>query len=658
MLKSKINIFNRENNNKIVKVEMRKIMLFVTVSLGISMTSCDESSINNIEKNKVINDSELAFNEAPEWSQNAIWYQIFVERFRNGDKNNDPTLKDIKSSYPNKFPENWKITPWEHQWYKLNSWEKEFYGDDFYTAIQSRRYGGDLQGVLDKLDYLQELGITAIYFNPLNDAPSMHKFDATNYTHIDHTFGPDPEGDLEIMKNEDPLDPSTWKWTSADKLFLKVIEEAHKRNIKVVLDYSWNHTGIEHQFWKDILKNQEKSRFKDFYMIKSFDNPETVENEFEYEGWAGVAGMPELKKVNVVNRVHGHPYEGNIHPKVKEYIFNVSKRWLDPMNNGDFSKGLDGYRLDVADQIPMGFWRDYRKFVRSVNPETYLIGEIWWASWPDTLMDPKPYTKGDIFDAVMHYQFYKPARRFFANTSGGYSPSEYVKEIENVFAGYKPYTKRAMMNMSSSHDAPRLSTSFYNKNTYKYKVKQSDDKNYKINRPNELTWKEVKQFLVHQFTFIGSPQIWQGDEMGMWGGDDPDDRKPLIWDDYSFENEKIDAFGTEYPSDEVKLDKPLLEFYKKLITIRKNNSALIYGDINYEKIDDENNIFAYSRNFEGNTVIVIFNMSTNIRNLDLKVEKSGLYIDLISNNKFNVSTETLTLSLEGKSSLILKLVEK
>lgn len=620
------------------------------------MVGCDESSVENDKKGE--NSIKLlALDKSPEWSQNAIWYQIFVERFRNGDEQNDPKLDDIRSSYPNKFPENWQVTPWQHQWYKLNDWEVEFYGNDFYTAVQSRRYGGDLQGVLDKLDYLTDLGITAIYFNPLNDAPSMHKFDATNYVHIDHTFGPDPEGDLEIMANEDPLDPSTWQWTSADKLFLKIIEEAHKRGIRIVLDYSWNHTGVEHPFWKDILKNQEKSVYKDLYMINSFDDPDTPENEFSYDGWAGVAGLPELKKVDVVNRKHGLPYEGNIHPVVKEYIFNVSKRWLDPMGNGDFSKGLDGYRLDVADQIPMGFWREYRKFVRSVNPETYLIGEIWWENWPDIMMDPRPYTSGDVFDAVMHYHFYKPARRLFSGANGRYLPSEYIKEQEKVFSGYEEYTIRSMMNMSSSHDAPRLSTSFYNKNQYKYQAKQSDNKNYKINRPDEDTWKELKQFLVHQYTFVGSPQIWQGDEMGMWGGDDPDDRKPLIWDDYIFEDEDRDAFGNEYSIDEVKLDNELLLFYKKLISIRKSNKELVYGDVDYFLADDYKNVLAYKRSFESNVVYVLFNLSNEAKDIEVEVEKEGVYIDLISGKKVHQKNGTLTISLEEKSSLIVKLAQ-
>ena len=186
-----------------------------------------------------IEKSNLA--SVPEWSKNAIWYQIFVERFRNGDTTNDPTPSDLKGSYPGEIPEGWKITPWSHDWYAHESWLDSVKSKGFYSKIQARRYGGDLQGVLDKLDYLQDLGITAIYFNPLNDSPSLHKYDARNYAHIDHNFGPDPKSDVALMNSETPLDPATWKWTSADKLFLKIVEECHKRGIKVIMDYSWNH---------------------------------------------------------------------------------------------------------------------------------------------------------------------------------------------------------------------------------------------------------------------------------------------------------------------------------------------------------------------------------------------------------------------------------
>lgn len=239
-----------------------------------------------------------------------------------------------------------------------------------------RRYGGDLQGLINRLDYLQDLGVTALYINPINNSPSLHKYDPSSYHHVDVTFGPDPEGDIALMATEDPADPATWKWTAADRLFLELIRMAKERNLKIILDYSWNHTGTEFWAWKDILKHQGASAYKDWFMIRSFDDPATPENEFEYDGWAGVKSMPELKKIDVVNRRHGHPYEGNLQEEVKRHVFAVTQRWLAP--DGDTSKGIAGYRLDVADQLPMGFWRDYRMFVRSVQPNALLMGEIWW----------------------------------------------------------------------------------------------------------------------------------------------------------------------------------------------------------------------------------------------------------------------------------------
>lgn len=205
--------------------------------------SCQPKKNENLNNTTLDNKATLAFDQPPEWAKTAIWYQIFVERFQNGDPNNDPTLQNIKGSWPHKKPASWEISNWTSDWYQQTDWEKET-GKDFYTTVQMRRYGGDLQGVLNQLDYLQSLGINALYFNPLNDSPSLHKYDARSYHHIDVNFGPDPEGDLQIIASETPNDPNTWKWTSADKLFLKVIEEAHKRNIKIVLDYSWNHTGF------------------------------------------------------------------------------------------------------------------------------------------------------------------------------------------------------------------------------------------------------------------------------------------------------------------------------------------------------------------------------------------------------------------------------
>ncbi len=567
---------------------------FLYTFFALLTASCQPNKKESLKNTPPNKKETLAFDQPPEWAKTAVWYQIFVERFRNGDAKNDPTLETVKGSWPHKKPKNWQIFNWTSDWYQQTEWEKES-GKDFYTTVQMRRYGGDLQGVLDHLDYIQSLGVNALYFNPLNDSPSLHKYDARNYHHIDINFGPDPKGDAEIIASEDPNDKDTWKWTSADKLFLKVIEEAHKRGMKVVLDYSWNHTGSEFWAWRDIKQNQEKSIYKDWYLIDSFKTDST---DFQYRGWANVKELPELTKTNVENRKHGHPYDGNIPDPIKNHIFAVSKRWLAP--DGDLSKGIDGYRLDVADQVPMDFWRDYRKFVRSINPETLLVGEIWWEEWPDKLMDPRPYL-GDIFDIVMHYQQYVPAREFFAKAYGYGGAEKFKSSIEKTQNGISDNVLQSMMAMSASHDAPRLLTSFYNKNN-QYKV---INKNYKKGKPDEETYERVQLYLAHQYTFVGAPQIWNGDEMGMWGSDDPDCRKPLWWNDMVFDKETdLENKKTLY---DVGFNQNLHDFYRKLIQIRNENPVLATG--NLEFLIAEGDLLTYKRFDSENEIIILFNNS-------------------------------------------------
>ncbi len=579
-------------------------------------------------------------NLPPSWAKNQIWYQIFVERFNNGDTTNDPTPKNIFSS--SNFvpvPDNWSITPWTSNWYKPDLWADSIKGD-FYSNLQYRRYGGDLQGVIDKIDYLKELGITAIYFNPLNDAPSLHKFDARNWRHIDVNFGPDPVGDNLIINNENPGDPTTWQWTSADKLFLKLVEKLHKNGIRVIVDYSWNHTGVEFWAMKDIVKNQQNSSYTDWYDIISFDDTATSQDEFTYHAWLDIQSLPEIKKVNITSkRQPGHPYEGNINDAAKAHIFEVTSRWLAP--DGDISKGIDGYRLDVADHIGLGFWRDYRTFVKSINPNAYLIGEIWWEAWPDKLMNPKPYLKGDAFDAVMYYQIYKPARYFFAKTDIKYDANQFKDSLLTLWSKISKPMQFAMMNTAATHDTPRLLSSFYNKGMYKVWAKPSEDTTYNTGKPDEETYKRVKLYLIHQFTIPGAPQIWNGDEMGMWGADDPDCRKPLWWQSLTFDDEYRNNFQPGKKTyDSVSFNKEHFEFYKKIIAIRKQNPVLATGDIKFIKAEGE--LLVYKRFDDKDVIIITFNLSDKVKEIFLPDGKP--YINLLDNTTYINSTRLLPLS--------------
>ncbi|MCB0648695.1 MAG: hypothetical protein KDC49_18625 [Saprospiraceae bacterium] len=555
----------------------------------------------------------LAFDESPQWAQEAIWYQIFVERFRNGNTANEPTPKYMQPGLFDTIPSDWKMQDWGSNWYGRAAWEEgsEF---PFYTTVQMRRYGGDLEGVKSQIAYLKDLGINAVYFNPLNDAPSLHKYDARSYHHIDINFGPDPEGDIKLIASEKPEQPETWVWTSADKLFLEVIDQMHKEGIRVVLDFSFNHTGRAFWAFEDILKNQQQSPFKDWFEIKEFDNLETKEIELDYDGWFGIKSLPELKKIRSSEKKFGNPFEGDIVDPVKQHIFAVCRRWMDPNGDGNFQDGIDGIRLDVAEHVPLGFWRSFRKEMRSINPEFYLIGECWWEEFPERLMDPSPWVQGDIFDAVMHYHWYKPARALFRNPEGEfYTLTSYRDHVKALWSKYKPSTARSMMNLNASHDSPRFWTSINNTNMYKLNAKPNDNAYYKTGAPDAEAIAMGKALLLHQFTFIGSPHIWNGDEMGMFGADDPDNRKPLWWKDITFEPETNHPASVEKYEITPGFNEELFNYYKSLIGLRKSEAGFSWGSIDF--IDEylEMGILAYVRSYENKTLLVMINPSKEER---------------------------------------------
>jgi cyclomaltodextrinase len=559
--------------------------------------------------------------EVPAWAADAIWYQIFVERFRNGDPSNDPTAHDIEGVTNQAAPRAWRPTPWTHDWYAQEAWAAAA-GKNFYGTVNFRRYGGDLQGVIDRLDYLQNLGVTALYLNPVNDAPSLHKYDARNYRHMDRNFGPDPRSDEARMAAETPWEPATWGWTAADSLFLVLVREVHRRGMRIIVDYSWNHTGITFWAWKDVLEHQRSSRFADWYEVERFDDPATPDtNEFAYRGWAGVPWLPEWKKIGrPEGETHG-AVEGNLVPGVKDLVFSVTRRWLDPNGDGDPADGVDGFRLDVADVVPLGFWRDYRRFVRSINPDAYLVGEVWWEQWPDKMYDPAPWLQGDVFDAVMNYRWYAPTRSFFAGAPPVLTASQYQAALDSVNRGIGAAERKAMMNLAASHDTPRFGTDVYNPGRYKYHDTPREDRAYKIDRPDERTRRIQQMILVQQFTFLGAPHIWNGDEVGMWGADDPDERKPMVWADLRYDDEIADPFGRPRLRDRVVPDTTLFRVYHDLIALRKQHLRLfVDGTLTWLLTDDARGLLAYDRVLGDQRAIVAFNASDEAHEVSLKAD--------------------------------------
>ena len=584
----------------------------------------------------------------PDWAKEVVWYQIFPERFCNGDESNDPTPLDMEGAWPYNIPENWHVHPWTSDWYKLQPWEEET-GHDFYWNAGVRRYGGDLQGVIDKLDYMQDLGITAIYLNPIFESPSLHKYDATMYHHIDNNFGPNPELDRKIWEQENPADPSTWQWTSADSLFLQLIKECHDRNIKIIIDGVFNHVGTTFWAFQDVIEKQENSYYKDWFVIKQWDNPLTLENEFDYECWAGARSLPEFREDD--NGLVEH---------VKNHVYAIVQRWMDPNQDGDPSDGIDGWRLDVAEKVNIKFWKEFRSWTKEINPEAYTTGELWWEDWQNNIMvNAAPWFESGAFDADMNYRFADAVKKWVIDVKNKISVQAFVDSLNSYMNDYPSENVYVLQNLMDSHDVDRLGSQIVNPdNWYDHKSNPGQNPDYNVRKPNneELV---IQKFIIGiQMTLPGAPMIYYGDECGMWGGDDPDCRKPMVWQDLVYEPEGSHPFNKPRPKDEVIFNQDLFDWYKKMISLRNENPVLSLGDLNFFLIDNENEILGYQRALDDDKIIIILNNKNESAEYELKLNKSLLDVenfeDLIDGSDYTNSNGIINLSLHPYQIMILR----
>lgn len=565
---------------------------FVSICFGIILIPLNGSPAHSTSYEKKLT-------SVPEWAKKAVWYQIFPERFRNGDSSNDPVPQDLAGSWPHEVARNWKISEWTGDWYELQPWEKEG-KTGFYFHCQQRRYGGDLQGVVDKLDYLKDLGITAIYFNPLFESPSLHKYDASSYHHIDNNFGPDPDGDRSIWWTENPADATTWKWTSADRLFVRLLEEAHRRGIKVIVDGVFNHVGLTFWAFEDVKDNQQGSPYKHWFIIKRWDNAETEENEFEYQGWNGVRELPELRE-DANGLVRGP----------REHIKAVVKRWMDPNGDGNPSDGIDGWRLDVAEKVDRNFWREFRTWAREINPEAYLVGEVWWEDWQnDVMYNAAPWLEGDVFDAVMNYRWAREAFRFFGGKETKITAGEFVRRLKALESDYRSESNLVMMNLYDSHDTDRIGSHLVNADLrYDKQVGLDSNREYDVRKPGAREIATQKLMVIFQMTYVGAPTVYYGSEAGMWGADDPDCRKPMLWADLKFKAEESHPYRMLRKPDANLLNQDLFDFYTAMIGLRNKYEALSLGTLTPVLMDDERDLVAYVRSYGKEQILVVLNNS-------------------------------------------------
>ena len=421
--------------------------------------------------------------DTPNWANGAIVYQIFPERFARKNLNTDG---------------NWYLTP-------MN---------------RTEMLGGNLRGIIDALDYLEELGIEVIYLTPIFKSSSNHKYNTDDYMEIDPTFG--TEDDLK-----------------------ELVEKAHNKNIKNILDGVFNHSGYEFAPFKDLMENQENSKYKDWYYPFSFPLKWKWGEKPNYWTFGYAGPMPKLNTSN---------------PEVREYIFGVIRKWM--------SLVIDGWRLDVADEVSHDFWKAFRKVVKSINKDALIIGEVWYES--------SPWLLGDEYDTVMNYLFFDNVKKLLVTKE--YKVSDFDYEINFLRGRMHTKVQPLFWNLIDSHDTPRFLT--------------------QANNNEEI----LKLAFALQMTLPGMPMIYYGDEVGMQGGKDPDCRRGMLWDENRQNGE-------------------IFDYYKKWIKIHKKYSSLKNGEFKTIYVNDDANVYIFKRFNENEELYIAFNFSNNNISLDYLNDK-------------------------------------
>jgi cyclomaltodextrinase len=451
---------------------------------------------------------------APAWVKNTVWYQIFPDRFANGNKDKDPE----------------DVLPWGSA-----------------DPTPTNFFGGDIEGVIQNITYLKELGIGGIYFTPIFKAYSNHKYDTIDYMEIDPQFG-------------------------TKETFKELIEVCHKNGIKVMLDAVFNHCGFNFPHFQDILKNGDNSRFKNWFHSHEF--PLVTKPKPNYDTFAFTPFMPKLNTEN---------------PEVKEYLLKVARYWVKEFN-------IDGWRLDVANEVDHAFWREFRKEVKAIKPELYILGEIWH--------DSMPWLRGDQFDAVMNYPFTTNILNLFAKQT--ITVKEFVENMTTVLHMYPKNINDVAFNLVGSHDTPRILTEC------------GED----IER--------LKQVYTLLLTFSGTPCIYYGDEIGMTGEQDPGCRKCMEWDI-------------------TKHNRELFEHVQKLIQVRGENPLLANdGELSFIDPEYHDTCLAYLKSDGLKTNIVILNTGNQKVSYTLPFQLGGKTVkNLWSNKEIAFSGDELTFKLDS-----------
>lgn len=571
--------------------------------------------------------------KTPDWFKNAVVYQIFPDRFFNGDTSNDTAQKLARGNTSYEFYNDWYSIPEDPTLEftadgKPNPDYKGTKGDGQWS---NEIYGGDLIGIQKKLDYLQSLGVNVLYLNPISQSISNHRYDTTDYRNVDPILG--------SMDN-----------------FVSLANEAHKRGMHVILDGVFNHVSDDsvyfdrygkymakgkpigaYQYWSRVYdlmnlnglsqSDAEKKvtkdltsqgitdfHYKDWFKISNkkvaaaAGDPE----HYDYEGWDGYDSMPVIQALN------GSEY--NVTTWANEIIDGPdanSTYWL--------KQGSDGWRLDVANEVSDETWRHFRQAVKGEG-DNVIIGEIW--------TDASKYLLGDMYDSVMNYRFRSPVMNFVKGTTDDnttkYSAVEAMNELETMREQYPKEAFEAMLNLVDSHDTQRIISAF-----------DGATKSTKAiaDQPSAEAFAKMKMIPLIQMTYPGTPCIYYGDEAGIAGADDPDNRRGMIWG---------------------KGNQDLVEWYSTLIAIRKSNAVLRTGDITPISVpsDYKDDVLAYTRDALNDHAVIAVNRRTDkISSITLDVPTLPDGIRLINalnpTEHYTVVNGKVTVDIPAQSGIIL-----
>ena len=463
----------------------------------------------------------------PEWVKDAVFYQIFPDRFAKSERVPKRGLN---------------LEPW----------------DSAPTVYGFK--GGDLLGVAEHLDYLQDLGITALYFNPIFASAANHRYHTYDYYNVDPLLG-------------------------GNAALRELLDSAHACGIRVVLDGVFNHAS--RGFWQfhHVLENGSGSPYVDWFhfdpqrlngdrhwgaypdtgALRALQNREGSLKALGYQAWWD---MPALPKFNTNT------------PTVREFIFDVAEYWL--------KFGIDGWRLDVPAEInDDGFWQEFRRRVKAIKPDAYIVGEIWEES--------RRWLQGDQFDAVMNYLVTIASLGFFTgkhldqqetDRAGGYrnkvrplNVTEFADRIDYILGLYDPAVTQVQLNLLDSHDTPRFITSAH----------------------GDLASLELA--MLFMFTYPGAPCLYYGDEIGMDGRHDPECRKSFPWDKSRWNGD-------------------LLNYTKQCISLRQASPALRRGT--YHRLYAADGVYAFGRKLNDETLVIALNASEQVRTVDIAVDALAL----------------------------------